>query len=428
MKKTSIALLPIVLAVACGDEPLRALPSTNTQLASIEESDEEQREEEQQQDDQREEDQGTAGSLSCADGNVRTSWRDALAALPAAAAVPETLELDDGTARATCTGDIIGDGFLRTVSSAQLHTSGRRYGEVTVLANEGGFRGVGVFAAPALDYELIFAAAFSDKDHSVAAVSAADLGVIGVAADLDAGLTSFYANGALLAQVPVSLIPGVGGYALGAVASEGDLLNVNLGAEPFTFAPPAGFAAWSSDEDGNACDSGAAVPLQTANIEGAESSFVAAAQNDVELIVLAAYDTGTSGGPIYNDDGEVVGETEFIRGAPHVQILRPGRIVLALSAYEATDWSLEVGADTQLEGVLVRGYHTATITGVPDGVTVDLSTYEGDGGEFPIAAHTWPFDFGGGDTQGFIDYVETQLCLPLAVFGGAYSTQSLIVH
>jgi hypothetical protein len=375
---------------------------------------------------------------------ARAAWAAALERhgamswLPTPAVVPNQLELDAGAARATCAGDAVaqynGESW-GNLSSTQLHASGLYYGEFNVPEGDG--TAVGIFAAPASEQELLYAVAFNDQNMSVAAVRSLGAGIISVAADLNAGVASFFANGALVAQVPLSLIPGVGGYALGASSFPGHVMGANYGSAPFAYAPPVGFAAWSSDADGGACDSDVATPARTANIQGAETTFLASVDHETDLVVLGTYASGGVGGWQWTEDGGTVDTGTFERGTVHVQLRRPGRVALVLSAYEATDWILDVGADTQLDVVMVRGMHVPTVTGVPSGVPINMSSIctDGDGGrcsgttgdDFPIAPHSWPFDYGGGDTQAFIDYVEHELCLPLSVFGGAYDTQSFIV-
>lgn len=84
------------------------------------------------------------------------------------------------------------------------------------------------------------------------------------------------------------------------------------------------------------------------------------------------------------------------------------------------------------------GMHLQSVTGVPDGVPFEVHTIctDGDGGncsggtgdQFSIAPHAWPFDTGGGDTQGFVDEMEARLCLPLTLFAGSYAARGFTVE
>jgi hypothetical protein len=445
--KHALVLVSVGFACACGDDPLRALPPlASTQpvsddgAASAQEAPADERVGDTT-DTQEDDVDNTPTGVECVDGGDGSSWRDALPAVAAAAAVPNQLAIGAGEPRAGCVGDPVATTAADSwgdIASTQLHIGGRWYGEVTVQGDPTAIPAIGVFAAPASNFDLLVGAPFFDVAPSVASFRPTGPGVVGVAADLDAGVVTFYGNGALIGQAPVSLIPGVGGYALGAVASPGNLLRVNFGSAPFGYTPPDGFRAWSSDADGGPCNSDVAVLPPAAAVDGAETTFLASIDNDIELVVLGAYDTGGTSGWRWGDNGEEIDTGTFERGNVRVQLRRPGRVALVLSAYEPTDWILELGTQTQLEVVMVRGMHPPTLTGVPDGVPVDIASIctDGDGGNcsgrtgsnFPIAPIAWPFEYGGGDTQGFIDYVEAELCLPLTIFGGAYTSQSFIVQ
>ncbi|MBM4281070.1 MAG: hypothetical protein FJ137_10020 [Deltaproteobacteria bacterium] len=266
---------------------------------------------------------------------------------------------------------------------------------------------------------------------------------MGVAVDLDAGALALYADGALRAVEALGLFPGVGAFFATAQAMPGTELALNLGAAPFAFAPPAGFRAWSTNEDGSAgpCVTTEPAPARRAPIvvtepaDAVASTFSSSADDDTELVVLGAYDTGSTASWRWSLDDAGNPTTEPVAGGQPgsalVTIRRAGPLALVLTAYEPTDWVLDVDAGTDLRSVSVYGMHAQTVRGVPDGVVVDNHAICADrngggnctaptGESFPIAAHQWPFDTGGGDTQGFIRFVEEQMCLPLKHFGGAY--------
>jgi hypothetical protein len=463
MKRSSVHLALLgTLLVGCGNDPLRPVPFRNIEPAEPddvppvdqvpdEDPIDEEPVDEEAVDEQNEPTIGdgdnTPNGVDCVDGSDGSSWRDALPALPPAVAVPQQLVLDGTVARANCSGDAVGqtDGSTwEDLSSNQLHVGGQWYGEVTIQDfGDGGTPSIGVFASPASSFDLIFGSPFFDMDASIASLRPSTAGTVSIAADLDAGVISFYGNGVLVGQSNVSLVPGVGGYAMGVTAAPTNVVQINYGSAAFTYAPPAGFQAWSSDNNGGPCDSAAAVPAPAAAVtaasqEGQITTFLSSVPTDIELVVLGTYDTGSVSGWTWDENGNTVDTGDFQRGSARVQIRRPGRIALVLSAYEPTDWSVEVGPNTELSVVMVRGMHPPTVTGVPAGVPVDVASIctDGAGGRctaqtganFPIAPYQWPFDFGGGDTPGFIDYVEAELCLPLTIFGGIYATQSFVVN
>lgn len=377
------------------------------------------------------------------------SWRDTLPALPPSARLPETLAAGSGSALASCDGD----GVIETGSewgqaeSSNSHVVGRYYFEVESLAQdpEANISAAGVYAPPAAAFDIATATVFQEQVSAGGGDVAG--GVTGFAVDLDAGVVATYDNGVLVSTTTLLLLPGVDAFRAAASPWYGENLALNLGAAPFAFAPPEGFAAWNSNADGSGgvCVAETAAPIAAAPVaitgtDGyAATSYTTDANADVELVVLGAYDTGSVANWAWGEDGEQLPVEGAHAGSALVTINRPGRIALVLSAYEPTDWTLVVGAETQLESVSVFGLHGQTVAGVPDGVRVDVRSMctdangggnctESTGDQFPVAPHQWPFDTGGGDTQGFISFVEQELCLPLKHFAGAYLARSFTVN
>jgi hypothetical protein len=384
----------------------------------------------------------TPGGLICADGTTGSSWTDVLPARPLPLAMPPTLLGDVTGPRATCNGGAARRTNVEAtedVESEVRHNTGRFYFEASTEVFEAGWSSVGVFANPSSVSMLPFASAFGgDEWSSSAAVDPPGIGTVSVAADVSAGVIFFYLNGALSGSTPLSRLPGVGAVGGGGVSMSGNQMLFNFGSEPFRFAPPAGFEAWNTDDDGGPCASDADIPVATAPVDGATTSFLADADADPQLIILGTYDTGGVSGWEWGPNGETIDTGNFQRGSVRVQLRRPGNIYLALSAYEPTDWTLEVGDATNLLGVMVRGFHDATIQGVPAGVDVDVLSYcnDGNGGRcmstnnvsFPVAPYQWPSDDGGGDTPGFVQYAEEEFCTPMTLFAGNYGTQSFVVN
>lgn len=396
----------------------------------------------------------TPEPLVCSNGADGTSYRDTLPALPVAVAIPSTLAGGDGVAAAACTGEDVRvtttEHYWDDVVSPQGHVRGQYYFEADVRSVVDGRVTIGVFATPADAFYMDWP--FLDE-VSAAGTTVDAPGIVSVAVDLDAGVVGLYLDGVLRDSRTLAVLPGVGAY-VAAVNSGGSVTALNLGSEPFTYALPAGYAAWQTNDDGapGACV-GAAAPAVSANVDvicgsisecgSSLTSFESDAEADTQLVVLGAYDTDSQANWTWGTDDEgnpieVPVEGGHI-GAARVELNRPGRVALVLSAYEPTAWSLDVGADTELVSVSVYGFHAATITGVPDGVPVDVQSIcvdtngggncdGGTGADFPVAPHQWPFDVGGGDTQGFVRYVEEQLCLPLKLFAGAYNTRGFLVE
>lgn len=87
---------------------------------------------------------------------------------------------------------------------------------------------------------------------------------------------------------------------------------------------------------------------------------------DVETHVVGAYDPG---------------------GDSTVSILRPGKHVLVVSAYEATTWHIKLGPGAKLVHVYAVGYHHQKVI-APAGVDVITESFD-DGGAF-ANGWAWP--------------------------------------
>lgn len=131
-----------------------------------------------------------------------------------------------------------------------------------------------------------------------------------------------------------------------------------------------------------------------------------------ELHVVGIYDA-------YND-------ATGTNGPASVHIDRPGSIVLALSSYSAANWTVTVGPNTNLESILVSGYHTVSVNG-PAGVPVytmiaeQSGTYLGCGFEYPVV------DPGGCETAELLSAVENLFGQPAISFHGCYAASDFYI-
>jgi hypothetical protein len=382
------------------------------------------------------------------------SWRDALPAV-AAPQLPDTLVLGaSGAGIGSCAGVpgvIAAAGVFGNAEAAVRRSSGRWYFEAELGAFTEGWPLVGVLASP-VDY--LFRSAVHSIGVSAASYSPTSAGVLGIAADLDAGVVTFYVDGVRAQESRVLIVPGIGAFRAAAQVMHGDAeVRLNFGADPFRYEAPAGFAAWASgaaDANG-ACLSDADVPAPGATIDvyadetqaaPDATTFQASGGSSPALVVLGIYEAGSNSSWNWGFDDEgnpVVVETgATVSGSVIVDVERAGPIALALSAYEPTDWTVRLAPGAELASVSVHGVHAQTISGVPAGVAVEVRTLcsGGDGGhclgrsdlDFPVAPHSWPYDLGGGDTQGFVDYIEQRSGLPLDSFAGAYTARRFVVR
>ncbi|MFO0728263.1 MAG: choice-of-anchor D domain-containing protein [Myxococcota bacterium] len=383
--------------------------------------------------------------LLCTSGSTGTSWRSTLAPRPPPPLLDPVLGSGLGTAQG-CAGDpsVTSDpSTAATVVSSVAHVGGRWYFEAKTDLYAGA-AGVTFWASPAEAWTM---APVFMRQISAAGVNTSSVGIVSALLDLDSGVASFYVDGVATSQADVLLIPGVGAFHAGGISGWGTRTRYNFGAEAFAYQPPPGYQAWS----GPACATSADPPPPSAPVDalcdnsqpcGGLTAFESAAQDPTQLIVLGLYDSGSAASWVWGTDAQG-NPIQVPTGAGHngstlVRVQRPGRIHLVLSAYEPTDWTLEVAPGSTLAAISLYGMHLQTVTGVPSGTPLEVHTIctGGDGGNcpgftgenFPVAAHQWPFDIGGGDTQGFIDMVEAQTCLPLRIFGGASMVREFVLR
>jgi hypothetical protein len=379
----------------------------------------------------------------CPPGRGPVSWRDTLPPRPAPVDPGAVLGPPSGLAEATCVGDGVvvsdPDQFFVEFASTQTHAAGQWYFEVSVDIVDGRDPSIGVFAPPATPFMM--ESPWGLESAGAAYEPALD-DLVGVAVDLDAGQVAFFVDGVLQSTEPLMTLPGVGAWHAAAFTGS-DKVVLNFGDAPFAYGVPAGYRPWASGGAANGlCEVEAPLPhdLPAVVVDCGggpcnETGIETHAGADVQLVALSLYDSGgqagwqwgvdANGNPVMIDlGGPVPGDVQ-------VRIARPGRVALVLAAYEPTDWHLVVDPQTQLESVLLMGMHMQTVDGVPAGVPVGVETVclDGAGGacdqmtglNVPVAGIEWPMNTGGGDTQGFVEYIEARTCLPLEVFSGAYT-------
>lgn len=364
--------------------------------------------------------QRSEGTHQCADGRRGPSWKDSLPPSPAPMPPGSTLAPAAPLPSATCLGDPETQ-LSQTASyvSRVAHHQGRWYFEAVVseLSFAGG--GLGVFAAPASVGTI--GPTFMEAT-AAAGVMPTATGTISVVADLDAGRVYFYVDGRYRSEGSLLDIPGVGAFHAGGTNFPGNVVRLNFGGAAFRFAPPSGYQAWLGGPTGpgGACLGDADPPLTPAPIEidcqapCAPTSYLAPTLNPTALIMLGTYSAGGS---------------EAEPGVVVVDIERAEPIALVLTAYEPTTWEIRAAPGAHLVSVSVYGFHRQSVTGLDPTVPLELRPIctAGSGGAcnssntgemHPAAAFRWPFDVGGGDTQAFVDLVETRTCLPLRMFAG----------
>lgn len=372
--------------------------------------------------------------LTCV-GMSNARWRDDWPAPPAPVRPAATLRRNTGTmglgncpepaqllvgSTATPTPPESPTPYMDSYSS---HIGGKYYFEATQLALEGSNRqGPGVYAWPASPWTEPSMSEGQPVAHYHEAGST--LGVIGVAADLDAGRVYFYKNGALVGQQDLLMLPGIGSYHVGAQIEGSEIYRFNFGAQPFAYQVPNGYLAWATgaiDASGNCTRLPDLGPVPPAPVEVVPptatptTGIETMAQHPIQLVHLAGTGTSTSWRWALDADGQptkVPRPTGTLGSSVLIELNRPGRVLLTLFTYSQGDtgieWVVVAGPSTELVGVVAYDYLSPTI--VAPGVTTQTFSLLG-GDVFPFEP---PWAFWPSDTN-FLDYLEATYCLPLRV-------------
>lgn len=171
---------------------------------------------------------------------------------------------------------------------------------------------------------------------------------------------------------------------------------------------PAGFAANPDDcDDEDATrnlDCAAPPPESAVECGGTIYSWASTTTVEPELHLMGAYEP---------DGG---------RGAITVDIERATTMTLHLSAYTATEWTVNNTGGATIEAILVSGYD-AQVVNAPAGVPVEIRTAATTGSSFGYyCGYSLPYNNGGCDTDLLIAGVEAYTGLTMSSFAGCYNT------
>jgi hypothetical protein len=119
----------------------------------------------------------------------------------------------------------------------------------------------------------------------------------------------------------------------------------------------------------------------------------------------------------------------------HVHV-SAGSMILALSAYDRTHWTITADAGAVVERIILVGYHLQTVD-APPGTVVESHTY--DGGELVLPSfcgYTWPPEGDDCDltlaqdccTDNLIEYIEGLSGRTLTAFAGCYLASEFTVN
>jgi len=144
-------------------------------------------------------------------------------------------------------------------------------------------------------------------------------------------------------------------------------------------------------------------------------AYFSGVQDEPELAVIGVYETRNDhSGADYHPTGEAI-----------VQVDRAGPLVLVLSSYEPTHWTVVAAPDTQIDAIYLIGFHHQSAD-APVGIPVtaytvaDGNVLDDSRGQPVVTAVAWPRDFGGGNTPGLVEVAQRLSGLALTSFAGCY--------
>jgi TARSH-like protein len=106
-----------------------------------------------------------------------------------------------------------------------------------------------------------------------------------------------------------------------------------------------------------------------------------------------------------------------VAGNASVAIERPGRHILVLSSYEATNWHVTLGANVSIRAVELIGYKTQTVDLANIPVTHDTG-----------CGYSYPYNGGGCDTNALFATVQARTGLGVTTFHGCYQASQWALH
>ena len=133
-----------------------------------------------------------------------------------------------------------------------------------------------------------------------------------------------------------------------------------------------------------------------------------------DLLVLGIYESRSDHGGGSHPEGTATVHER--RTTPHI---------LVLSSYEPTLWTIDAAAGTQLESVILNGYYTQRVTGLPPNVKVIDRT--GVGHSLADCAIRWPDDPEGCETPKLASGLRQLTSRDVTGFAGCYRATQFTV-
>jgi len=144
-----------------------------------------------------------------------------------------------------------------------------------------------------------------------------------------------------------------------------------------------------------------------------------------------------NGGTVYASTGPGTTEPELhilsayeptYSGQINVHIDRPTEMTLVLSSYEPVNWVVTIGPNTQVNKVLLNGYHSQMIT-IDSSIPVETRSYDQTSSDFGSSCgYSLPYNGGGCDTNMLLNGVTYYTGLNWTSFNGCYTAEQFLLE
>ena len=141
------------------------------------------------------------------------------------------------------------------------------------------------------------------------------------------------------------------------------------------------------------------------------SPYIATGSNSSqpELHILSAYESSNN-------------------GAVYVHVDRPTQMTLVLSSYEPVLWVVTTGTNTQIDKILLNGYHSQSIS-VNSSIPVETRSYDQTVSNFGNwCGYSLPYNGGGCDTNQLLNGVTAYTGLDWTSFHGCYAASQFLLE
>lgn len=146
--------------------------------------------------------------------------------------------------------------------------------------------------------------------------------------------------------------------------------------------------------------------------------------DDTKLLSVEPFEVGGEGRPaalasIYQSHSHH-SHGNHPPGPVQVSVTETAPPILVLTSYEPVDWYLNVHGD--LEELVVSGYHSQVVHGVPEGVKVTVKTYEDGQDYLPIVS--------GPEDQDLRELVSelNKMGYSVVKYGSRYEAQEILIN